>query len=103
MAFSRSDEIWVEYCRALGANLSEARATAGLSQEHVARAAGLATFTYQKLEKGESNPGDPANPRLQTLVSLALVLDLDMTDLLPPMPRTLASPAVSAAGAQATD
>ncbi|MCC4907706.1 helix-turn-helix transcriptional regulator [Microbacterium sp. cx-59] len=90
MVFSRSEELWVEYCRALGLNLSRVRAEAGLSQEYVARAAGLATFTYQKLEKGESNPGDPANPRLQTLVSLALVLDLDITEMLPPIPHTLA-------------
>ncbi|MCC4908088.1 helix-turn-helix domain-containing protein [Microbacterium sp. cx-59] len=90
MTFSRTDETWVEYCRALGDNLSRVRAAAGLSQEHVAREAGLATFTYQKLEKGESNPGDPANPRLQTLVSLALVLDLDVAELLPPIPHALA-------------
>ncbi|MDR6199313.1 transcriptional regulator with XRE-family HTH domain [Microbacterium sp. SORGH_AS428] len=74
---------WTQYCRMLGDNLSAARAARGLSQEQVARAAGLATFTYQKLEKGESNPGSPANPRLHTLVSLALVLNLELATMLP--------------------
>lgn len=77
-------EQWTQYCRMLGDNLSAARAARGLSQEQVARAAGLATFTYQKLEKGESNPGSPANPRLHTLVSLALVLNLELATMLPP-------------------
>lgn len=76
-------EQWTRYCRMLGENLSTARAARGLSQEQVARAAGLATFTYQKLEKGESNPGSPANPRLHTLVSLALVLNLELATMLP--------------------
>jgi transcriptional regulator with XRE-family HTH domain len=76
-------EQWTTYCRMLGDNLSTARAALGLSQEQVARAAGLATFTYQKLEKGESNPGSPANPRLHTLVSLALVLNMELAAMLP--------------------
>lgn len=54
-----------------------------MTQERVAHAAGLSTFTYQKLEKGESNPGTAANPRLQTLISLSLVLEIDVADLLP--------------------
>ena len=74
---------WAGYSRILGANLQRARQRIGLTQERVAHAAGLSTFTYQKLEKGESNPGTAANPRLQTLVSLSLVLGVSVAELLP--------------------
>lgn len=67
----------------LGQNLLDARLRTGLSQGRVARSAGISTFTYQKMEKGESNPGTPANPRLQTIVSLALVLRVDISRLIP--------------------
>ncbi|WP_307219938.1 helix-turn-helix domain-containing protein [Microbacterium sp. SORGH_AS_0888] len=70
-------------------NLQRARLDAGLSQERVALSAGISTFTYQKMENGESNPGTPANPRLQTLVSLAIVLGMQVDELLPPLPTDL--------------
>ena len=60
-----------------------------MSQERLS-AAGVSTFTYRKLEKGESNPGTPANPRLRTLITLAEVLDLPMATLLPPEPGGIA-------------
>ncbi len=74
---------WDDYVRELGLNLHRVRIAKGLSQERLAAAAGLSSFTYRKLEKGESNPGTPANPRLRTLVSLAEVLDVSVTELLP--------------------
>lgn len=83
MAARRSDDEWVRYARQLGVNLLRARDAAGLSQERVAHAAGISTFTYRKLEKGESNPGTPANPRLKTLVALSEVLDIPLIALLP--------------------
>lgn len=55
----------------------------GLSQERVAHAAGIASYTYQKFEKGESKPGTPMNPRLTTLVALSQVLDVPLLELLP--------------------
>ncbi len=85
-----SIDSWAEYSRVLGLNLQNARLRVGLTQERVAHAAGLSTFTYQKLEKGESNPGTAANPRMQTLVSLSLVLEVTVGDLLPvPTPELL--------------
>lgn len=81
---------WNEYARDFGARLRNARAERGLSQEHVAHAAGLATFTYRKLERGESNPGTPANPRLHTIVCLAEVLELSLSELLPQPPDGIA-------------
>lgn len=67
--------------------MHRARLERGLSQERLAAAADITTFTYRKLEKGESNPGTPANPRLRTLVALAEVLELDLGQLLnsPPL------------------
>ena len=83
MATRATSDPWETYARELGINLSRARDASGLSQERVAHAAGISTFTYRKLEKGESNPGTPANPRLKTLVALSEVLDLDLIVLLP--------------------
>lgn len=77
------DDAWAVYAHELGLRLARARREAGISQEHVAHAAGIAAFTYRKLEKGESNPGTPANPRLRTLAALAAVLEMPLEDLLP--------------------
>ncbi|AOX45409.1 MULTISPECIES: helix-turn-helix domain-containing protein [unclassified Microbacterium] len=81
---------WNDFVRELGVRLLRARADKRMSQEQVAHAAGLATFTYRKLEKGESNPGTSANPRLRTLVALAEVLEVPLRDLLPTPPEGLA-------------
>lgn len=80
---------WTDFARELGARMLRARATKKMSQEQVAHAAGLATFTYRKLEKGESNPGTAANPRLRTLVALADVLGVTLSELIPTPPRGL--------------
>lgn len=74
---------WESYARELGVLLHRARTAAELSQERLAHAAGISTFTYRKLEKGESNPGTPTNPRLRTLLALAEVLDVELESLLP--------------------
>lgn len=67
--------------------LTQARLAAGLSQERVAHMAGIASYTYQKFEKGESKPGTPLNPRLTTLIALSQVLGVEIADLLPsPLP-----------------
>jgi transcriptional regulator with XRE-family HTH domain len=87
---TRSSDAWDEYVRDLGLSLARARARRGFSQEAVAHAAGLSTFTYRKLEKGESNPGTPANPRLRTLIALAEVLGIPLAGLLPPDPEGVA-------------
>jgi len=81
---------WVQYARELGFTLNRERISRGLSQERLAFAAGISAFTYRKLEKGESNPGTPANPRLRTLVALAEVLEVSLAALLPPEPRNIA-------------
>lgn len=90
MTVDTDDDVWRAYAAELGAALSRARARRGMSQEAVAHAAGLSTFTYRKLEKGESNPGSPANPRLRTLAALAEVLGVPVADLLPPDPPGIA-------------
>lgn len=81
---------WTDFARELGVRMLRARAEKQMSQEQVAHAAGLATFTYRKLEKGESNPGTAANPRLRTLVALAEVLEIPLSDLVPLPPKGFA-------------
>lgn len=83
VAGKRVDISWQAYARELGVNLQRARLAKGLSQERVAHLAGIAGFTYQKFEKGESRPGTPMNPQLLTLVSLSQVLEVAIVDLLP--------------------
>jgi transcriptional regulator with XRE-family HTH domain len=82
---------WEDYALELGHNLLRAREATGLSQERVAHAAGLASYTYQKFEKGESRPGTPMNPRLTTLIALSQVLGVPVEDLLPDRPPDLTS------------
>lgn len=60
-----------------------------MSQEDVAYAAGLSRYTYQKLEKGESQPGTPANPSLRNVMALAQVLEVPLERLLPKEPPDL--------------
>ncbi|GAA4803294.1 helix-turn-helix domain-containing protein [Nocardioides caeni] len=79
----RADRSWAAYAAELGHNLHRARAARGLSQERVAHLAGMAGFTYQKYEKGESRPGTPINLQLRSLVSLSQVLQVPVADLLP--------------------
>lgn len=78
---NRTDEDWWRYARALGLRLQRARLAKGMSQEAVAHAAGISTFTYQKFEKGESKPGTPMNPRLRTLLALAEALEVGVGEL----------------------
>lgn len=81
---NRSSEItWEQFALQLGSNLQRARLARGLSQERVAHLAGIAGFTYQKFEKGESRPGTPMNPRLTTIIALSQVLEVPLQDLLP--------------------
>lgn len=81
-----TSDAWSRYAVELGIRLQQCREVVGLSQEKVAHAAGISTFTYRKLEHGLSNPGSPANPRLRTLVALSSVLKVAVTELLPPDP-----------------
>lgn len=75
---------WGAYAQELGHRLHRLRVERGLTQERLAAAAGISTFTYRKLEKGESNPSTAANPRLWTLACLAEVLCVEIAELLPP-------------------
>ncbi|HEU4849799.1 MAG TPA: helix-turn-helix transcriptional regulator [Terrimesophilobacter sp.] len=74
---------WDDYVRELGLTLARHRRDLGLSQEELAYAAGITRSHYQQLEKGYSRPGRPANPSLRTLVALAQVLGLTVSELLP--------------------
>jgi transcriptional regulator with XRE-family HTH domain len=86
----RTEPTWEEFGREIGVRLQRAREKHGLSQERTAHLAGIASYTYQKFEKGESRPGTPLNPRLSTLLALCRVLELRLEDLVPdPAPATL--------------
>lgn len=75
---------WAPYVRSLGVELHRRRIAANLSQEQLAAAAGITRATYAQLEKGLSRPDVVANPSLYTLVALSNVLEVDVTELIPP-------------------
>jgi transcriptional regulator with XRE-family HTH domain len=79
----RQPPSWEEFGREIGVRLQQARERRGLSQERTAHLAGIASYTYQKFEKGESRPGSPLNPRLSTLLALCRVLEIRLEDLVP--------------------
>lgn len=60
----------------LAQNLRAARDCAGLTQEHLAVRAGLATATIQRIERGQYAP------RVHTLDAIAGVLGCTSADLL---------------------
>ena len=70
-------------CSRTGHNLHRERLNKNLSQEQVAYRAKLSRFTYQKYESGLSRPGRAANPTLLSIIAIAQVLNVDITDLLP--------------------
>lgn len=72
----------IELSLKLGRRLRDLREERGMTQEQVASGAGIATFTYQKFEKGESRPGSPMNPELYTLNALCKVFAIELSDLL---------------------
>jgi transcriptional regulator with XRE-family HTH domain len=76
-----NDDDWRAFAVVLGVELHRVRIARRLTQEDLAYAAGLSRYTYQKLEKGESRPGTPANPSLRNVIALAQVLDVSLEDL----------------------
>ncbi|UVJ38033.1 helix-turn-helix domain-containing protein [Arthrobacter sp. CJ23] len=83
MANENPDEAWAAYMVEVGLRLHRLRTDVGLSQEVLANRAGLTRNHYQLLEKGKSTPIKAANPQLKVLASLAEVLNVELSDLLP--------------------
>lgn len=75
-------ELQKRYANDLAQRLRVLRYERKVSQEYVALRAGISTFTYQKFEKGESNPGKPLNPRLSTIIALARVFGMEPWELI---------------------
>jgi transcriptional regulator with XRE-family HTH domain len=71
------------YVQELSQTLRRLRKAAGNSQEVMAHAAGLTSYTYQKYERGFSRPGAPMNPELKTLLALSRAFGVTVADLLP--------------------
>jgi len=82
MVSDGTDAPWrANAAREIGLRLQRRRVALGYSQEIVAHLAGIATYTYQKFEKGDSKPGKPMNPTLFTLYALADALEMDIGEL----------------------
>ncbi|MDO4798816.1 MAG: helix-turn-helix transcriptional regulator [Coriobacteriales bacterium] len=81
-SFDGHSELYQGYARQLAQRLRVLRDERHIAQEYVAYHAGIPTFTYQKFEKGESNPGTPMNPRFSTIIALAMVFEIEPWELI---------------------
>ncbi|MBB5641831.1 helix-turn-helix domain-containing protein [Cryobacterium roopkundense] len=69
-------DVTSEASRLLGLRLRERRLALSLNQEAVALAAGLNVSNYARIDRGHGNP------TFHTLIRLATVLQLDLSELL---------------------
>jgi transcriptional regulator with XRE-family HTH domain len=83
MAEQKAGSNWDAYVKQLGQNIAKVRNDKKYSQERVAYDSKLSRYTFQKLEKGESNPGTSANPSLKNVLAIAQALGVTLGDLLP--------------------
>lgn len=73
---------------ALGRHIRARREALGITQEELAHRSGLSRNQVQNLENSRNNSRDvdgrpgPANPRLDTLWSIATVLEITVSELL---------------------
>lgn len=70
----------VAYRRAFGQRLRELRTARGISQESLALRTGIARSYMGGIERGEKNPA------LDHIVRLAVGLEVNPADLMPPIP-----------------
>ena len=82
---NRTDADWWEFARGLGVKLQRARLAKGMSQEAVAHAAGISTFTYQKFEKGDPDSARRWTPGCRILFALAGALEIGVGKLVEPI------------------
>jgi transcriptional regulator with XRE-family HTH domain len=80
------DPEWQRYVRDLGLRVQRLRDQRMTTQDEVAARAGISRVTFQRLEHGQGPGGITANPNLYTLVAVAEVLGVAVSDLLPPEP-----------------
>ena len=64
---------YIEFCN----NVRAEKARKGLSRQQLAEKAGISIDTMGQIERGEGNP------KFNTMVSIALALDVDLNTLLP--------------------
>jgi len=84
---AKNEEIeadWAAFAQRLAVHLRQLRAAAGLSQEDVAYRAGIARYTYQRYENGETATGLPTNPPLRSLIAMSQVLGVELAEVVPP-------------------
>ncbi|WEV67261.1 helix-turn-helix transcriptional regulator [Bifidobacterium sp. ESL0769] len=74
---------WEKYADVFAMNLRRIRAERGYSQQRVASDAAISLPQYQRLESAGFRSTPSLNPKIRTLISLAEVLDVEVSDLLP--------------------
>jgi transcriptional regulator with XRE-family HTH domain len=76
-------QTWAEFAQQMGRRLQRARLAEGMSQEQLAHRCGVTRNHYQLLERGYLRTDQPANPSIKVLVSIAVVLGVEVADLVP--------------------
>ncbi|WOF23236.1 helix-turn-helix transcriptional regulator [Microbacterium betulae] len=74
---------WAAYAKELGLAIQRRRRQLTLTQVDVASRANVTRSFYQQIEMGRLTSGEPANPSIWVLVSIAQALDVAVDDLLP--------------------
>lgn len=82
MSREKTDPKTAEFSRKLGKRLCHLREAYGLTQAQVARKAGLDETTYYRYEHGRSRKTTPLNPKLNNLIALAAVFDMNVWELI---------------------
>lgn len=74
---------WAAYAKEIGLAIQRRRRQLTLTQVDVASSANVTRSFYQQIEAGRLTSGDPANPSIWVLVSIAQALDTTVDVLLP--------------------
>lgn len=72
----------VSLAKNLAEKVRQLREEKGFTQEKLAFEANLTVPTYQRLEKGFSNNGEPLNPKTFTLLRVCKALGITLSELL---------------------
>lgn len=79
LSIIRQQEI---FSASLGRRVFTLRRARGLSQEAVARRAGISLNGYKNIERGKTDKGVLTNPRAFTLIAVANAFEISVVELL---------------------
>lgn len=76
---------WAAFVQQFGDAITKAREERGWSQEQMIAITGLSRQTYQRVERGALPATNVANPTLRTILAIVCALEVELSDLIPPL------------------